>query len=192
MKNECEGLGVTHVLENASGGISMRSASKITSWLAAAGALVACLSLTSEVHAWGTCGRGPWVTASERVAWTGDSVCRCSNGQRGSIKLMGSLVRGVINAWNGPSNGGAGAEIEVFDNQTNQTMAIGLTFSTFFSGAPSSLAMPNGQWFEGWYDRDPVDDRSGRYSWTQRYRSVCITNYPSLPEEPDVEPWIWW
>jgi hypothetical protein len=189
MKNEYEG--VTGGLDNASVGASMRGASKIAIWLAAVGALVASVSFTSQAHAWGTCGRGPWVTASAPIGtWTPESICRCSNGQRGSIKVLSYYQWGVINAWNGPSNGGAGAEVEAKVKATGEIVYIGLTFEP--SDAPSSLAMPNGQWYEGWHARAPIDGHaSGPYEPTGRYRSVCITNYPSLPSSPDSYPWIW-
>jgi hypothetical protein len=155
--------------------------------MAALCALVACLSFASHASAWGTCGRGPWVTPPLGPFWSAPSECRCGSGQIGNVQVLG----GELTAWatsRGPSNTGVGAEWEAIDNVTGEHLNIGMNFPTT---NPAKLVYPSGTGtnYNDRYGRPPIDG-SGRYS-VGRYRSVCVTTISNLPKWPSY-PWIWY
>jgi hypothetical protein len=164
-----------------SGGASLRS-------IVLGGAvLVASLAATSNAQAWGICGRGPWVSLPlQTQTWGEASECSCGNGQMGSISLVSNMLWATLSAWNGPNGGGAGGEAEATDTWTGDRVFIGFNFA---NSSPYVLGVKKGYQYNGWYGRPPIDG-DNRYAPTGRYRSVCVTNFASLPKSPSY-PWTW-
>jgi hypothetical protein len=152
------------------------------------GLVVAALSsfiATSSALAWGSCGRGPWTnfpphTKDRTDSYSEPSVCTCSNGQSG-LAIGSELRNGSVYAWAGPTNGGVGAELEAWYNGQRVFVPIMYNWSTAYTAA-TYYARTDGTF-------NPPSWATSGYEFTGRFRSVCITNLPSLA--PPNSPWAW-
>ena len=153
-------------------------------------ALLAMFGATSVAQA-GVCGRGPWVDMPGKYSyiWGPESVCRCSNGQRGGAMLYLEPWSNYSLIWAGEgSNGGVGVELEATRNgervfiplQDRSVTTQKVLSAPSGGGAEAPWSAPN--WALNWAGT------------TGRYRSVCITNYSgflsSHTPAPDY-PWFY-
>jgi hypothetical protein len=140
----------------------------------------------STAQAWGSCGRGPWrsfpTRNKDRTDSPGDvSVCSCTNGQSGAA--TGSEWRnGVVGGLGGPSNGGVGVELEAWYEGARISIPVMADATTPFVAATyftnSGVQLYGPSWSDG-------------HEFTGRYRSVCLTNLPSLLAEPHPSAWFY-
>lgn len=166
--------------------------SKPIMYLAAVGFML--LAGASQAQAWGVCGRGQWVSMppwSGGVNWGATSTCNCSSGLTGNAQVRDDW-KGLVWA-TGQNNGGVGIEFEatVDGNRTFVPAtyvgcpAGGCLLIPFTIGSGFYLGTSWGLLTPGWSQQDDG------YSYSRRYRSVCINNYSDftrtmipMPREP--------
>jgi hypothetical protein len=128
---------------------------------------VCTLGFVQSAFAWGSCGRGPWVTY-------GESWCSCGNGQEGYGYEGGAGV--FVEATGGPSNGWVAFEYEGYDEDGNRIFIPAATYAWWDYQAIYAIA---GTSYQAYSYHWPW---ASGYSYTGRYRSVCMTNYTNFNE----------
>ena len=134
-------------------------------------AMVCTFSFVQEALAWGSCGRGPWV-------YSGTSSCSCGNGQAGYAYEGGAGAN--VTATAGPSNGWVAIEYEAYDEDDIRVFVPGATIAW---GNYQPIWISNYNSYTNYQYHWPW---ASGYSYTGRFRSVCLTNYTnfSYPNSP--------
>jgi hypothetical protein len=141
--------------------------------LVAVAVLGTSLAVTPRALA-GVCGRGPWRQIPAYGDWGPESRCTCSDGTEGGVYASRDWIGWLWTESSSPASAGAGFEMETYDSADNRVFIPTLDGP----GTPPTTA-PGAIWADNFYI--PWWARvSAGYRYSNRYRSVCITNLPAF------------